>query len=853
MLCNFKYWVTFVLLVIMAKNRTYTILILFLLSIAIKAQEVEGPYLVFKLLKNGSVSYLPNTYQKDRVVQDSTKHGLISLLGTKSDPEVKYEAYAGFIGRDTAVTKYKDYYGRIKYLSFVFVVSNSTIDLISDAYVAYKNDANQDVHPLENDISSIGSPATDYLRITAITASSRLIASRPDPYTIRFKPIADSIGIAYVSYTVCDTFNTCNESSITVTVVDTNSLASDTLVLGTPKATFKLVPFPLPGFTISTQAKKGTLDIVNPQVVSYKPYSSFVGNDTFVLSKGNLHRRVIMEVYNLKTPSKITVDDVVFTPKDTAVTFNVAINDITDDFPFLISQRPSRGTLDSLNTKGDFKYTPEPGYEGVQTFIYKVCPQGLCEYGEVKLFIGNWQPDTRTDYQFNTFKNVPLVFSYSIPIDAYNFKISPQDSAFVKYYPGYDTIALEYDISPSVKCRDTVSGYNLLIYFPPRNYAGNDHILVSYCIPSTGQCVDVHCAIDVKDIYSSERNKCEYQCAGDCVWPGDVNLDGEVSMKDFLQIGYHLGLKGNSRTTGAPSEFRAIQSLDWNGMMPSSDVNFKHADTDGNGLVNSGDTVSISSFYKKQHSLVAKPIYDRGDFPFKLKLLNPGVQIGQRAFFEVQLGDASNPVINLGGYSYDLDYNVDVVDEASLRVDFYEQGWATLNSALMHMYKKPWNGRLESGFVRSNGKKVSGRGGVEVLSFIVEDDLRGFRKDQDVYHIPFYISNILVLGEDGKYVKLDDHIAYLDIQKNTNQQVLSPNDLVVYPNPAKDYLSLHLNGLNELKSIAVFALDGSLLKNIRIVDKKHELLDLQELQNGLYLLKVETNLGPITKKIEIIR
>lgn len=241
------------------KNRTYTILILFLLSFAIKAQEVEGPYLVFKLLKESSVSYLPNTYQKDRVVVDSTKHGLISLLGTKSDPEVKYEANTGFIGRDTAVTKYKDYYGRIKYLSFVFVVSNSTIDLVSDAYVAYKNDGNQDVNPLTNDFSSIGSPATDYLRITAITASSRLIASRPDPFTIRFKPILDSVGIGYISYTVCDTFNTCSESSIVVTVVDTNNLASDTLLLGTPKATLKLVSFPLPGFTITTQAKRAHL------------------------------------------------------------------------------------------------------------------------------------------------------------------------------------------------------------------------------------------------------------------------------------------------------------------------------------------------------------------------------------------------------------------------------------------------------------------------------------------------------------------------------------------------------------------------------------------------------------------
>ncbi|MGB5025944.1 MAG: T9SS type A sorting domain-containing protein, partial [Saprospiraceae bacterium] len=150
-------------------------------------------------------------------------------------------------------------------------------------------------------------------------------------------------------------------------------------------------------------------------------------------------------------------------------------------------------------------------------------------------------------------------------------------------------------------------------------------------------------------------------------------------------------------------------------------------------------------------------------------------------------------------------------------------------------------------------KKVSGRGGVEVLSFIVEDDISGFKNEYDYFHIPFYISNILVLNSDGNYVKLDDHIAYLDISKNTNQHVLNPNDLVVYPNPATDYLNMHLNGSNELKSVTVFSLDGTMLKNIQLVDKKHQLLDLQELQNGLYLLKVETNLGPITKKIEIIR
>lgn len=54
---------------------------------------------------------------------------------------------------------------------------------------------------------------------------------------------------------------------------------------------------------------------------------------------------------------------------------------------------------------------------------------------------------------------------------------------------------------------------------------------------------------------------------------------------------------------------------------------------------------------------------------------------------EVQLGDDQYPVINLSGYTYNLDYNTDAVVEGTLGIDFYERGWFANNAATLNMYK----------------------------------------------------------------------------------------------------------------------------------------------------------------------
>jgi hypothetical protein len=837
---NVEILTTFVALV-MGKNRTYTILVwAFFCAMGIQAQEQQGPYLYFLMLKNNDITYYPNNYQANKIIFDPTDHGSFVLGGTKYNPTVSYTPDAGFIGRDTASYEYKDLSGKFKYISFVFDVRKSVIVSRADVFAVDQNSGDIDYHPLLNDSSTIDTtPSHLALHISNFSAAPHLVVSTPNDTTLRVRPDPGFTGQATVNYTICDSEGACIDASLIINVVESSNLVSDSMYLGTPKATHKLIVLPQSGYSTHEAPDHGVLEFNTDFSILYKPVSTFTGKDTFVVVSNGIYRTVFMEVYPMPVVNKIVVNDYFFAPKDSSITGSVATNDIVNKYPFLKAQDPVRGTL-TLNTNGSFTYVPEAGFEGVESFVYKVCPQGNCEYGTVKMFIGNWEPDTRTMYKFSTPKNVPIVISYHIPITGYTFT-SQSDS--VRFYPGFDTIYLDYK-----GCKDTVSGYNLLVYYTPKDYAGIRTFEVEYCIPATNECVIAEVEVSIYD----EGKNCSLHCPGDCVWPGDVNLDGEVSMMDLLSLGYHLGIQGPSRVHKSTTNFRALRSSDWDSELTNGFANLKHADTDGDGTVDYQDTLYISNFYRKQHSLVPRPVYDRGDFPFILHVVDPNVGIGDLARIEVQLGDETYPAINLAGYAYELDYNVNVVNEATLEVGFYYQEWAAQNASVLHMYQKPWDGRLESGFARANAKKVSGRGGTELITFIVEDDLDGFRNG--TLKIPFFFTGITVMDSEGRLYRLPDQTVYLEIEDDSDKEPrLDADKLIVYPVPADHFLKLYLNGRNSIHSVDLVSMSGQNLRSYRNIDGKQVEMDLEGLENGIYLLRTETELGPIVKKFEILR
>ena len=130
------------------------------------------------------------------------------------------------------------------------------------------------------------------------------------------------------------------------------------------------------------------------------------------------------------------------------------------------------------------------------------------------------------------------------------------------------------------------------------------------------------------------------------------------------------------------------------------------------------------------------------------------------------------------------------------------------------------------------------------LEFLNEND----------FQIPFYFNNIFVMGENGNLIQIPDQVAYINLsKKSSDAENFNPSDLLLYPNPIVDQLTVHLNGKSSMLSLSLYSIDGKLIQHIEHPDSKHQIMNLQELKNGLYSIKVESNFGSISRKIEILR
>ena len=100
---------------------------------------------------------------------------------------------------------------------------------------------------------------------------------------------------------------------------------------------------------------------------------------------------------------------------------------------------------------------------------------------------------------------------------------------------------------------------------------------------------------------------------------------------------------------------------------------------------------------------------------------------------------------------------------------------------------------------------------------------------------------------DGSAVN-SGHVRVFEFEETvlsvTDNQI---NNLLVYPNPTKDYFSISGNK-EEIKAIKIYDINGSLLRNYTKEDDKYRVSDLYE---GIYFINIETEED--TKTLKLIR
>jgi uncharacterized delta-60 repeat protein len=125
--------------------------------------------------------------------------------------------------------------------------------------------------------------------------------------------------------------------------------------------------------------------------------------------------------------------------------------------------------------------------------------------------------------------------------------------------------------------------------------------------------------------------------------------------------------------------------------------------------------------------------------------------------------------------------------------------------------------------------------------------INGSGFDGDVWTIEQLADGKILVGGDFSTYKGNSTSAYL-IKLHTEQSLSTTsfdaaNTFIIYPNPVQDVLHLQANNFTSIKAVKIYDLQGKV-----VLEDTNDTINVSNLSNGLYIIKVTTKEGEFTKK-----
>ena len=721
----------------------------------------------------------------------------------------------------------------LKVEAFRIFVSTSFVEANKDFVSVQENSPDNALYVLDNDTSH-GSVDITVSHIAAVKNGTADISA--DGRSVLFTPVPDFVGMSYLIYVACDELGSCDKAEVSICVTpDGPPALLDTVYLSTHSRASVVAVLPMDDFVVSEAPGHGLLLNLSPNSWQYTPHQTFDGTDEFVLTKDDFTRHVIVDVFYKAAPNTFVNADRIFTRVDEPVTFDVLANDVKK-YPVDAFTEPDKGLL-SHDTVGVFTYIPEAGYHGAQTFTYTTCFLTQCETGLVIVYVGDMIPQNIETYHLVTPQDVPLILNYEIPLDGYAFSINA--------LPSEGTLALHSGLQNIQVLCSAIEGYDLMAYTPPVGFTGNDYFEIVYCIDG-GECHLVKIDVEVM-----EAPTMQCPCVDHCVWPGDADANGQVNLADFLSIGWQIGFAGPARTYPDNNAWMGQTASNWESSM--WELNSKYADSDGSGVITSQDVNAVYDYYLRKHTLVPEITGLKADYTFDIIPLTPEVDSGDLAVFEISIGTESSPVLDMHGVAFSLNLPMDKIDTSTIEMYFYDDSWLGHDAPSIQLIKQS-NSGIDAAYTRTSGKPASGIGIIGIMTFIVTDDINGVRTPDGRVPLKIGVNSVSSMASSGLTYDVIGNAATVYLTAAT-QDDSSPEDHVfVYPNPSSgDLLNVHANGDRALRQVELYDLSGSLIASWHDLTEKHFSPDVSKLQTGLYVLRITTTDGVVSRKVEIVK
>ncbi len=438
------------------------------------------------------------------------------------------------------------------------------------------------------------------------------------------------------------------------------------------------------------------------------------------------------------------------------------------------------------------------------------CSGTLCEL----LVIDDFMPEVMDCQAF--FGYLPHDFTSSGAIDFFNYSLGSFSEATWDFGDGQTLVSTSETISHTF---DTPGLYNV-------------------CLAVSGEsttCASTFC-LPVFTISGSEI--CNYN---DCVLPGDANKDSTINIFDVLALGVGFNSTGKIRPNAVIDPIPQA-AFDWTDFLDQ--LNFKHIDCDGNGLINEADYTAIDQNYlpiKEKAVLSIDPSLPIVSLRFETDtlLVNPSQTIRVPVTLEVGL------ITDFYGLALALDYKGATIQDIETTYD--ETSFlGDSNDILAKQKNLKADNQLGVAITRTNQIAVTGAGKIAEVAFIVIADLIEGRTTV----IELDLNDLKAINSRGEIIPVSTDaknptivIIADSMSVNINNQLLD-RQLEVYPNPTKAQLSLILSEELNLED-GIMEIFNTLGQRI-LTQQFHQhqtFLDLKKLESGVYWIKVHTKEG----------
>ncbi|MEL6842714.1 MAG: T9SS type A sorting domain-containing protein, partial [Bacteroidota bacterium] len=335
-----------------------------------------------------------------------------------------------------------------------------------------------------------------------------------------------------------------------------------------------------------------------------------------------------------------------------------------------------------------------------------------------------------------------------------------------------------------------------------------------------------------------------------CVWPGDADNDLVADNNDLLALGLTYGDTGPLRPN-ASLTWEAQQGSAWTNNLPSG-TNAVFCDTDGNGIVNDDDTLAISLNYGLTHQKGSSSMAGPGDALIYLQPLASSVGAGETLEIEVRLGTDTLSADSIYGLAFTVAYDNSIVDSSSAQIRY--MGWlGTYGTDLLGIQKDFFNnGEIDGGLVRTDLQTMSGYGKVASLSIVMIDDIAGKGAMDEI--LDLQLLDVKVIGLDGEEIPVNTQGAQVTVTSGGSNSI-DPSlarQLKVYPQTALNTLFIELETPQTWEA-NLYTLSGQQVGRLSSPDGRRQQITTSHHASGMYLLRVQTQQGIISRKIMIAR